>query len=100
MRSLLAPAVLSMERSGDSFMNATLEARGKVPPGGEHEQGECRVRSNEHPGRSAVVEQLSEPVFDEAAGVRRCAGAGTQPHLERSERTDEAEPGLRDDDAD
>src|SRR4051794_13083296 len=89
-----------MDGLGGSFMSATLEVRRKVPPGGEHGQSENRVHRHEHPGRSAVVEQLSKPVFDEAAAVRRYATASTQPHFQRGERTDEAQPGLRDDDSD
>ena len=78
-------------------MNATLEAWRKVPPRSEHGQGEQGVHRNEHPRRRAVVEQLLKPVLDEAATIRRLASARTQPHFEGGERTDEAEPRLRDD---
>ena len=80
-------------------MNASLEAWRKVPPGSEHEQGEYGVHGNEHPRRRAVVEQLLKPVLNEAATIRRLAGARTQPHFEGGERTNEAEPRLRDDDS-
>ena len=88
-----------MEGLGDSFMNVTLEAWRKVPPGSEHGRGEQGVHRNEHPRRRAVVEQLLKPVLDEAAAIRRLASANTQPHFERGERTNEAEPGLGDDDS-
>jgi len=39
-------------------------------------------------------------VLDEAAAIGGLASPRTQPHLERGERTDDAQPGLRDDDAD
>ena len=71
--------VRSIEGLGDSFMDATLEARRKVPPSSEHEHGEHRVRGNEYPRRRTVVKHLMKPVLDEAAAIRRLASAGTHP---------------------
>ena len=88
-----------MEGLGDWFMNATLEARRKVPPGSDYEQGEHGVPGNKHPRRRVVVEQLLKPVLDEAAPIRRFARARTQPHFQGGERADEAEPRLRDNDS-
>ena len=84
---------------GDQFMSATAKAWRKVPPGSEHEQGKHAVSGNEDPRRRVVIEQLLEPVLDEAAAIRRVAGARTQPHFQGGQRTREAEPGLGDDDS-
>ena len=89
-----------MKWLGDSLMYATFEAGRKVPPGGEHEQGERGIRHSKHPRRRAVVEQLLKPMLDEATAIRRLASARTQPHFERGKRTYEAEPRLCDDDSD
>lgn len=81
-------------------MGATLEPRRKVPPGGEHEHGKRGVDNDEHPGRRTVVEQLLEPVIDEAAAIRRLAGLRTQGHFQRGKGTNETQPGLADYDRD
>ena len=90
--------VRSMEWSGDGFINAPTEVWREVPPRGENEQAEHRVRRGENPWRRTVVEQLLKPMLDEPAAVQRHPSARPEPHFERGERTFEAEPGLRYDD--
>ena len=59
-----------------------------------------RIEDGEHPGRSLVIEDALQPMLDKAAGVGWFVGLRTQPHFERRERADNAEPGLCHDDCD
>ena len=74
-------------------------ARREQPPGGEHRYAKHRVGGDEDPLRRFVVQQSLQPEFDEAAAIRAGAGPHPQPHLQRRQRADGADPGLGDNDA-
>jgi len=66
----------------------------KVPPHRCNDETEERVDKGEDPRRSLVVQDALQPMLNEAYGIGCCASLGAQPHFERGERADGAEPGL------
>ena len=93
-----AEQTLPMEEP--AIVSAVSADRREDQPCFSDEQTKDRVAEYEHSARGIVIQQLLNPMLDEAATVGFRRGFGTQPIFQRREGAGDVQPGFRDDDHD